>query len=92
MDDRNKTLIFEHNGLIFVFNFHVSESVPDYAFRVPEAGDYRIILNTDNPKYGGLGRVDETTLFTTQYDEGTGEHALLIYNVNRTGLVFQKVQ
>ena len=91
LDDWNKTIVFEHNGLIFVFNFHINASLSDYRFNVPEPGDYRIILNTDNPKYGGMGRVDEQTVFTTQYDPEKETHTLVIYNINRSGLVFQKI-
>ena len=92
IDNLNKTIVYERNGLIFVFNFHVSRSIPDYSFQVPEPGDYRIILSTDNPCFGGLGRVDESGLFITQFDSEVKAHSLMIYNVNRTALVFQKVR
>jgi len=91
IDHANKTMIFERNGLIFVFNFHISHSIPGYSFFIPEPGDYRIILNTDNPDYGGLGRVDESVQYTTRFDPGQERHLLTIYNVNRTALVFRKV-
>jgi 1,4-alpha-glucan branching enzyme len=90
VDEPNKTIIYERNGLVFVFNFHVSGSLPDYSFPVPDPGDYRIILNTDNLCFGGHGRVDETTLYPTQWDEGGQVHRLMIYNVNRTALVFRR--
>lgn len=92
VDDRNKTLVYERNGLIFVFNFHVRNSIPGYAFTVPEPGDYRIILDTDSTAFGGLGRVDDQGTFITQYDQEHHKHSLVIYNVNRCALVFQKVK
>ena len=63
MDNANKTMVFERNGLIFIFNFHITNSIPDYEFTVPEPGDYKIILNTDNPDFGGHGRIDESIVF-----------------------------
>jgi 1,4-alpha-glucan branching enzyme len=92
IDHLNKTMVYERNGLIFVFNFHVANSIPDYTFQVPEAGDYRLILSTDNTCFGGHGRVDESGWFITQYDPEKKAHLLMIYNVNRTALVFQKVR
>ena len=91
MDDWNKTIVFEKNGLVFVFNFHVNHSQPDYEFTVREPGDYQIILNTDSPEYGGHGRVEEDTVFITQYSEEDKTHRLKIYNTNRTALVLKPV-
>jgi len=92
LDEVNKTMVCERNGLIFVFNFHPFNSIPDYGFMVYEPGDYRILLNSDQPEFGGHGRIDEKTIFTTQYEEETKVHRLVIYNTNRTALVFQRYQ
>jgi 1,4-alpha-glucan branching enzyme len=91
VDILNKTVIFERNGLIFIFNFHTEHSIPDYKFIVPKPGDYRIILNTDNPAFGGHGRIDEKTVFITQYLEKEQQHILQVYNTNRTALVLKKI-
>jgi 1,4-alpha-glucan branching enzyme len=92
VDDANKTLVYERNGLIFVFNFHPTHSIPGYSFRVPEPGDYRIILSTDSPRFGGLCRIDEQALHITQHDAAGDTDSLVIYNVNRAAQVFQKVR
>jgi 1,4-alpha-glucan branching enzyme len=92
LDDWNKTIVFEKNELIFVFNFHVNHSIPDYDIIVKEPGDYQIILDTDNPVYGGHGRIDEKTIFITQYDEKNDVHRLKIYNTNRTALVLKRIR
>ncbi|KAG9447619.1 hypothetical protein H6P81_013747 [Aristolochia fimbriata] len=41
--------------LIFIFNFHPENSYEKYNIGVVEAGEYQVILNTDELKYGGLG-------------------------------------
>lgn len=92
LDDWHKTIVFEKSGLIFIFNFHVNLSVPDYTFLVKDPGDYKIILNTDNPNYGGHGRIDEKTIFITLYDDNAKTHSLKIYNTNRTALVLKKIK
>lgn len=90
MDDTNKTIIFERNKLIFVFNFHTDQSIPDYEFMVPEPGDYRIILNSDNHEFGGHDRIDEKSVFISRFDELKNIHTITIYNTNRTALVLKK--
>jgi 1,4-alpha-glucan branching enzyme len=92
LDDWNKTIAFSKNDLVFIFNFHVNHSLPDYEFIVKEPGDYKIVLNTDNPLYDGHGRIDEETIFITQYDEKKKVHSLKIYNTNRTALVLKRIK
>jgi 1,4-alpha-glucan branching enzyme len=90
LDEANKTLIFEKGGLIFVFNFHVFNSIPDYEFMVPEPGKYQIVLSSDNPKYGGWGRVDESIDHFSYSNPASGLSYLRIYNINRAVIVFKK--
>jgi len=91
MDEDNKTIVFEKQGLIFVFNFHPDRSIPGYSFQLPEPGDYIHVLNTDCPEFGGQGRVDETQMHITTYDPKKKIHWLTIYNTNRTAQVFKRV-
>ena len=90
-DDWNKTIVFERNKLIFIFNFHINLSIPDYEFMVTEPGDYRIVLNTDDPEFGGHGRIVKETIFITQYHEKEKQHSLKIYNTNRTAIVLERI-
>jgi len=69
----------------------VSKSIPDYTFTAPEPGDYQIILNTDRPEFGGHNRVNDQLVYTTIYDSKAKAHHLMIYNTNRTALVFERV-
>jgi 1,4-alpha-glucan branching enzyme len=91
VDDWNKTIVFAKNGLVFIFNFHISHSLPDYDVPVPEAGEYRIIHNTDNLLYGGHGRIDEKIKCYTQFDDEENVHRLKIYNTNRTAMVLKRM-
>ena len=89
MDENNKTIVFERNHLIFVFNFHPANSIPGYLFPVPRPGEYHLILNSDDRQFGGHGRIDDSTRFITQNEGSTP--LLSIYNTNRTALVFKRV-
>jgi 1,4-alpha-glucan branching enzyme len=88
MDDTNKTIIFERSNLIFIFNFHTHNSIPDYEFFVPEPGDYQIILNSDDPEFGGFDRVDKGLTYSTFGDES---NRLRIYVTNRTAIVLKRI-
>ena len=91
-DENNKCLIYERAGLIFLFNFHTSVSIPGYEFAVPEPGKYQIILNTDNVKFGGHGRINEEMLYTTRFDEDTATSRLSVYSTNRTAIILKKIK
>ncbi len=85
LDHINKTIVFKRGALIFVFNFHVSNSIPDYQFWVPEGGTYLLALDSDQVVFGGFDRLDPTVKFTTNDDQ-----KLSIYNVNRVVQVFKQ--
>ena len=49
-------LVYRRGPLVFAFNFHRHHSVADLRIPVPDQADYRVILNTDDARFGGLGR------------------------------------
>ena len=89
LDEANKTVIFERGSLIFVFNFHVTESIPNYEFTVDQGGTYHIVLNTDNKVFGGLGRINDTMEYPTYLHHASATNRLRIYLTNRTALVLK---
>jgi 1,4-alpha-glucan branching enzyme len=62
-------LAFERAELLFVFNFHPTQSFTDYRIGVDVPGEYRVVLDTDDGKYGGFHRVDSKVPHFT-YPEG----------------------
>lgn len=85
-DEENKTIVFERNNLIFVFNFG-QESSPDYQVNVRQSGDYKIIFTTDEKRFGGFENIDENAVFPSEMDDG--EITMKIYNVARTATVYR---
>jgi len=53
-----KQIVFERAGLVFAFNLHPNTSVTDWRIPIPEKSDYRLILNTDDIKFGGYGAIE----------------------------------
>jgi 1,4-alpha-glucan branching enzyme len=91
IDEENKTIVFGRQGLIFVMNFHVGNSIPDYTFPVPVPGDYKLILNSDAKHFGGHGRINDALIHTTLYNQAQETHSLSIYNTNRSAQVFERI-
>lgn len=66
-NDGDQILAFMRGSLVFVFNFSPNRSYTDYGFLVPE-GSYRVVLNTDDPKFGGHGLTDDSLTHFTNPD------------------------
>ena len=95
MDTGAKTMVFSHGCVLFVFNWHPSLSIPDYMVPVPEAGRYRIILSTDDLRYGGQGRNDRSVAhfsFPVTDNEGVTRHYIKVYNICRTAVVYKIIR
>ncbi len=91
MDEQNKTIVFSHGKLLFVFNWHPTASIPDYELPVQKAGKYVPILSTDEKRFGGHDTVDmqgEHFSFNVEDEEGKKWPRLKIYNVARTATVY----
>jgi 1,4-alpha-glucan branching enzyme len=86
LDPGNKVIIFQRAGLLFLFNFNTSRSIFDYQFRAPVMGKYKLVLNSDNKKFGGFHRIDERPHYYTDQNQ-----RLSVYLTNRTVLVLSKV-
>ncbi len=86
MDEQNKVIIYERANLIFALNFHPSHAIPDYKFPSIGKGQYSILLNSDDSRFGGHNRVDSSIIHQTIEDD-----KLSVYLPNRTALVLKKL-
>ena len=68
------------------------QSFTDYGLLTPE-GSYRVVLNTDDPRFGGNGLTDDTVEHLTQPDPlyaSEGKGWLKLYLPARTAMVLRK--
>jgi 1,4-alpha-glucan branching enzyme len=90
--NEHKVLAFERGGLLFVFHFDPAHSRPDYL--LPAApGKYRQVLNTDEPGFGGHGRLATAQEHWTLTAKGSGDGCgprLSLYLPSRTAIVLHK--
>ena len=85
-DEEHKTIVFERNNLMFVFNWG-SESIPDYEINVKNTGDYEIVFSSDDKDFGGFENIDKKVVFPSEYRDG--QVFMKIYNVSRTAVVYK---
>ncbi|MBR2332433.1 MAG: alpha amylase C-terminal domain-containing protein, partial [Alistipes sp.] len=93
MDEQNKTMVYTHRDLLFVFNWHPTASIPDYELPVREAGKYVLELSTDEERFGGLDRQEagaEHFSFNFECEDGNVQPRIKIYNTSRTAMVFRR--
>lgn len=92
LHERSDTLAiaFERAELVFAFNFHPVDSHVAYRIDAPP-GKYKILLDSDSPAYGGLGRIDPNQEhFTLAAPEAGGtRHQLSLYLPSRVGVVLE---
>lgn len=87
-NEKDKVLVFERAGLLWIFNFSPSESFTDYRVGVEQAGVYRIVLDTDAAEFGGHDRNDKSTrFFTTDFAWNNRENFVQVYIPARTAIV-----
>lgn len=59
-------IVFERANLLFIFNFHPTNSFADYRVGVEWAGEFKVALSTDESRFGGHDRIDvKGKYFTT---------------------------
>lgn len=92
VNEGDQVMAFMRGDLIFVFNFSPTQSYTDYGFLVP-TGSYSVVLNTDNPDFGGFGSSDDSLVHLTNYDETyVQDHKewLKLYIPARSAVVLKK--
>ena len=95
MFDADQVMVYNHGSVVYVVNWNPTRSVPNYIIPVPEAGKYRIILSTDEERFGGFERNElggEFFSFSRKDADGVVRHYMEIYNVARTATVYKKVE
>ncbi|KAF8915344.1 glycoside hydrolase superfamily [Mucidula mucida] len=87
----DKVIVYERAGLLFIFNFHPSQSFTDYRVGVEEPGEYKVVLSSDEPRFGGFDNIKlDGQYFTTPMEWNGRKNWLQVYIPTRTCLVLGK--
>ena len=89
----DKIIAFTRGDYLFVFNFHPTKSFTDYG--IPLAGNFKLVLDSDDPEFGGFGRIDRSVTYRAvnkyqKYTINTPYH-LYLYLPSRTAQVFRRI-
>jgi 1,4-alpha-glucan branching enzyme len=91
-NNSDKVIAFMRGELLFVFNFHPTQSFTDYG--IPVKGKFSVILDTDDPLFGGFNRIDRKRVYLSikkaERNIINAPLYLYLYLPSRTGLVFKK--
>ena len=92
IDPDRKIITFSRGKLLFVFNFHNSYSEQAFFLHAHTIGEgaYKVILSTDETRFGGPGLIDHNYVFHTTYVEGRGL-GFDVYSPCRTAMVLERV-
>eukprot|EP00850_Spirogloea_muscicola_P009076 SM000050S17001 [mRNA] locus=s50:293190:300482:+ [translate_table: standard] len=92
INDDFKIIAYMRGKMLFVFNFHPSQSYEEYRIRIAKGGLYELILDTDSPVYGGLGRLTAQAPVATQLTRAADRpHIVTVKLPARSGQVYRPV-
>ncbi len=93
IDQQRKLIAFSKGGLIYLFNFHPTESVTDFFLpcHTIGAGEYQVVFSTDDPAFGGQNRIPRDQLYLTKTVDMKGL-GFFVYTPCRTAMVLKKVK
>ncbi|GAA5956389.1 hypothetical protein JCM3765_005648 [Sporobolomyces pararoseus] len=84
-NESDKVCVFERGNLLFVFNFHPTDSFTDYRVGTDWAGKYKVVLSSDDKYFGGHDRIDKSVEhFTTPMEWNGRKNWLQLYIPSRT--------
>ncbi len=92
-DEPDKVLAFVRGDLLFVFNFHPSASYTDYGVLVPPATKWAHLLDTDETRFGGQGRIARAQTYAPALVPKAGElvQQIRLYLPARTATVLKQI-
>ncbi|KAJ1786046.1 alpha-1,4-glucan branching enzyme [Coemansia sp. RSA 1807] len=86
----DKVLAFERGGLVWIFNFHPTNSYTDYRVGVAWAGKYNVALCTDDAEFLGHSRIDASVdHFSTPMEWNARPNYIQVYLPARTAVVLK---
>lgn len=87
-----KLVTYTKGGLLFVFNFHPTNSYESEFVCTGSLGEgkFKVIFSSDETRFGGKNRVSESVEYETKNFPGKG-FGFQVYSPSRTVMVLQKV-
>lgn len=96
MNETKKIIVAERGALVFIFNFHLTETYEGHKIGVGMPGKYAAVLDSDALAYGGKDRVYRDAEYFTSPEEDSGGFngrpcSMQVYVPPNTTVVYTKV-
>ncbi|CAF4611937.1 unnamed protein product [Rotaria sp. Silwood1] len=67
-NEGDKVIVLERgdHGLVFIFNFHASNSYTNYRVGCGHSGKYKVVLDSDAKSFDGHGRINDEQIFVAE--------------------------
>ena len=88
--EQDKLIIYEKGDLLFIFNFHSTQSFDNYRIGSKWSSDHIILLETDDQNFGGKERLKygRNNFFPIHKEKWSKrENFIQLYIPSRTGMV-----
>lgn len=89
VSQENMVMAFTRDDLLFVFNFHPTKSYTNFEIPVMQ-GKYNILLSTDELRFGGFGRIDETMTYPTTVASVDDKSVIKLYIPARSAMILER--
>lgn len=92
LDNDRKVIAYRNLDMVYIFNFHHQNSYESFQIPIHDKGEFRVILDTDDEEFGGLGRISKDYIYESKNLENTDYDGIEIYLPSRTALALKKVK
>ena len=91
VDGEKQIIVYERGGVVFAFNFSPVNSYEGYMLRTRAKGSYKVIMSTDEERFGGWDRISKDVVYKAEKGKDK-KFALPIYLPARTAMCLTKVK
>ncbi len=88
-DEKKHTIVYGRGDIVFVFNFHPTDTYDSFLVKTLSYGNFKPVLCTDNPEFGGFARMEEDTTYRSER-QNDGTYGFRIYLPSRTAICFKR--
>ena len=89
LHQQDKVIVYTKGDLIFIFNFHPGSSCEGYFIPAGKAGNYEVLLSSDEGRFGGFSRVDTEWIYQAK-KMPDGRLGFFCYLPSRSAIVLRK--
>lgn len=92
LDQDRKIIAFRKKDFVFIFNFHPTESYPYLEIPIHENARFKVVLDTDEERFGGFSRISHDTVFESGPISINGDYTgIKTYSPCRSAMVLKKI-